>query len=200
MNKKFSKIKRACLLVLIRRSKSARQGFSLIEVLVSLFVLSIGITAIAVLMVDNIKNLQTSKNQIVASQLAQEGIELVRNLKDNSSDPVINGFIAGNYNNYRIDKDMLSVNSTNNDGEQLLYLNGSFGSFYTHTTGSPTKFFRRIDFIVSGSALPAPSSRQIKATCYVTWNNTGFLAMSLPADCNVANKCVSVVSVLPDEN
>jgi len=199
MNKKFSKIKRACLLVLIRRSKSARQGFSLIEVLVSLFVLSIGITAIAVLMVDNIKNLQTSKNQIVASQLAQEGIELVRNLKDNNSDSVINNMnTAGSpYNNYRIDKDMSSVNSTNNTGEQLLYLNGSF---YTHTTGSPTKFFRRIDFIVSGSALSAPSSRQIKATCYVTWNNTGFLAMSLPADCNVANKCVSVVSVLPDEN
>jgi type II secretory pathway pseudopilin PulG len=171
----------------------------LIEVLVSLFVLSIGITAIAVLMVDNIKNLQTSKNQIVASQLAQEGIELVRNLKDNNSDSVINNMnTAGSpYNNYRIDKDMSSVNSTNNTGEQLLYLNGSF---YTHTTGSPTKFFRRIDFIVSGSALPAPSSRQIKATCYVTWNNTGFLAMSLPADCNVANKCVSVVSVLPDEN
>ena len=183
MNKKFSKIKR---------------GFSLIEVLVSLFVLSIGITAIAVLMVNYIKDLQTSKNQIIASQLAQEGIELVRNLKDNNNMNTNTAFCnfgtgSTTCSNLRIDKDGLF----DGGADKKLYLNGDF---YTHTAGTSTKFFRRIDFSITGAYASSPNSTRIMTvTSYVTWNNTGFAAMALPAACNVANKCVSVISVLQDE-
>jgi prepilin-type N-terminal cleavage/methylation domain-containing protein len=167
------------------------QGFSLIEVLVTLFVLSAGLVGVSVLMANNIRSSENSKNQIIATQLAQEGIELVRNLKDNKQ------LDAAPYNNQtciflctglRVDKTLV----LDSGGDKRLYLNGSF---YTHTnTGTPTKFYRQIDLSITGDIAHVPSSdRVIKVTSYVSWNGTG-----IPGICNIANKCVSIVSKMPD--
>ena len=193
MHEKFSKIKKACLLV--------RQGFSLIEVLLSLLVVSFGVTAAAALMVNNIKNLQTSKNQIIASQLAQEGTELVRNLKDNKQlDGSPYSFVSSGNNktDLRIDKTMSFFDDSTHP--EQLYLNGNF---YTHTAGTPTKFYRRIDLTVAGDITP-PSTREITIISYVTWNNVGFTAMEaavggLSKNSNIANQCISVESIMPDQ-
>jgi len=163
---------------------SARQGFSLIEVLISLFVLSFGITAIAILMVNNIKNLQTSKNQIIASMLAQEGIELVRNYRDNNPSLFYSG---GTFSgDYRIDMTTGSLGSISSGIE--LYLNSS-NNFYTHTnTGSTaTKFYRQIN--VSRDT----GNKEMVVTSYVIWSGN-----SIPTTCNISNKCVSIISVMTD--
>lgn len=63
---------------------TSRAGFSFIEVMLSVFVVAIGIIASIQLMSANLQQTLDSKNQIIASELAQEGIELVRNMRDNN--------------------------------------------------------------------------------------------------------------------
>ncbi|HAR99643.1 MAG: hypothetical protein US57_C0010G0010 [Candidatus Moranbacteria bacterium GW2011_GWC2_37_73] len=182
MEKKYNKIKR---------------GFSLVEVLISLLVLSIGISSVLFLMTANTKNSINAKNQIIASELAQEGIELVRNLKDNGEATLdaLNA-LGSPYNDKRIDYTSSALNMGVGTDKRL-YLNGGF---YTHTNGAgsvPTKFYRTIYLTVTGTK--ALSTREIEVTSYVTWKNNGFASITgFPGTCNIANNCVSVKAVFPD--
>lgn len=227
MNKKFSKIKKACLLVSIRRSRSMKKGFSLIEVLVSLLILSFGLTAIAVLMLNNIKGLQTSKNQIIASMLAQEGVELVRNFKDNSG---LNSGLNKNQNstncNYATATDLTShtcdsliadysyplndnaypnkINPATEKDQLVLDSNGFYKQ--NKNSGTETKFYREINFSIEGGPYkvsPEISDRVLRVLVFVTWNNQGFtvaagLSPVNSTNCNVANQCVYTESSMPD--
>ena len=174
---------------------SNKHGFSLIEVMISVFVLSLGLVAVSILMTSNIRSSENAKNQIIASQLAQEGIELVRNLKDNN--PTFTTDIASE-NNYRIDYtsnyEAFKNSNDNDDIKKKLYLDSN--KFYSHdNSGQATRFFRKIkiDITTDGTLKTAT------ATSYVTWNNSGFSTISgFPNNCTVGNKCVSVVSVMPD--
>ena len=180
--------KKAGSFALIWRNKTVRRGFSLIEVLVTLLVLTISITGVTFLMAKNIAGVQNAKNQIIASMLAQEGIELVRNLKDNAE-------TINNCSNCRISMLSTTVESVS---DKKLYLSGNF---YRHSGGgTSTKFYRRVDVNVAGDATLNPSTRVITVTSYVTWNNKGFIdELNDPINnCTTANKCVSAVSVMPD--
>lgn len=176
------------------------KGLSLVEVLVSLLALSFGVIAVSMLMVGNFKNSQDTRNQIIAAQLTQEGTELVRNLKDSGA---LDGAVYRNSScppshcqDQRIDYTMASLS---NGGKQLYLRN----NFYEHQSGggTPTKFFRKIDLEITGNSAVSPSTREIKVHVYTTWNDAGFvgsLANVNSAKCTIINKCVSVVSVLPD--
>jgi prepilin-type N-terminal cleavage/methylation domain-containing protein len=181
----------------MKKNSKFNRGFSLIEVLVTLLILSFGIAAVTFLMAANIQSSIDAKNQIIASQLAQEGAELVRNLKDNRNSDLYNLTKGGSpYNNLRIDMTMSKLDS---GPDKRLYLNGNF---YTHSlAGTSTKFFRTLSLEVEGDATETPSSRVVTALIYVTWNNEGFVGeLSNLTNCNTGNKCVSVVSKLPDLN
>jgi prepilin-type N-terminal cleavage/methylation domain-containing protein len=58
-------------------------GFTLIETLVSILIFSVALTAIFSLLSNNLKEASLVKNNFIASGLAQEGIETVRNIRDN---------------------------------------------------------------------------------------------------------------------
>jgi prepilin-type N-terminal cleavage/methylation domain-containing protein len=174
----------------IKKFLSPRKGFSLVEVLLSLMVLSIGISGITILMTTNIKNTIVAKNQIIASSLAQEGIELVRNLKD-SRDVSMDVFVAGPaYIDKSIDNTGLNMNSA---AAKRLYQKNGLYSHDSSGTATATKFYRKVEFVVTGIAGP-PSTRVITVTSYVTWKSGGTFA----GTCNIANECVSVISVLQD--
>lgn len=164
-----------------------RLGFSLIEVLFTLMIISVGVVAISALMAGNIRTSTNAKNQIIASGLAQEGIELVINLKDSSenfSTDVSDG------NDYKVDcvtsyADFKSSNSVNTLKERLSLLN----DVYSHSTASgtiATKFYRKIKIATVGG------NRQVESL--VVWDGVG-----VPLTCNIANKCVSVQAVFPIE-
>ncbi len=57
------------------------RGFSLIGVLVSVFVAAVGITAIFSLSIMSLKTSDVGRMRLVASGLAQEGIEIVRDVR-----------------------------------------------------------------------------------------------------------------------
>jgi prepilin-type N-terminal cleavage/methylation domain-containing protein len=61
-----------------------KSGFTLIEVITVLFVVSLGLVGVLTLIVQNIQSQSINKNNLIAGQLAQEGIELIRKTRDSN--------------------------------------------------------------------------------------------------------------------
>lgn len=157
------------------------KGFSLIEVLFAIVVLSIGIVSVLVIMGTNIKTSILAKNQIIAAQLVQEGIELVRNLNDNEDSRLVAGT---NYDGYRVNFDTASTSiDFVSSADYRLNL---VGDSYSYSNGEATRFSRRIDISDDGE--------QRIITSMVIWNSEGdFPAI---ADCNTLNECATANSVI----
>ncbi|MFH0929651.1 MAG: prepilin-type N-terminal cleavage/methylation domain-containing protein [Candidatus Moraniibacteriota bacterium] len=64
--------------------KNSRKGFTLIEMLVVIFVLGIGLVGALSFFNINFNNQFEAKNELIAAGLAQEGSDLVRSIVDNS--------------------------------------------------------------------------------------------------------------------
>lgn len=180
-----------------------KRGFSMMEVVFSVFILSVGLVAAIGLIVSSIKNSIDSRNHIIASQLAQEGVELVRNVRDNSwADGKIAflDFKSGiGKDNCIIDKDSDDVKTcaASPDHKKLYY----FNDFYVHNDdGSETRFQRRIKleyYDASGDPTP-PNKDAIKASVksIVTWNNSA--PPSDLSNCSIASKCIYIEDILVD--
>lgn len=175
---------------LSKKNSTTKSGFSLIEVLITLVILSVGITGVSTLMTGNIRNSVETKNQIIASELAQEGLELVKNLKDNNS--LVFATEVADGSDYRIDgassySDFKSspISFSGNINKKL-NLDGS--GFYSHAAGKESGFYRKIEITIT-------PSRTVEATAYVAWNPTGSFS-----PCIATKKCVSVQAVFPDLN
>ena len=77
------------------------------EMMIAAFVLTVGITGALNLIVSVMRNSMNTRNAVIASGLAQEGIELIRNIRDNnmlfalsdlSIDPELCGSQSWQYN------------------------------------------------------------------------------------------------------
>lgn len=64
-------------------SSRFQSGFTLVELLVAIFLFSLAFTATTFVLTLNLGSATSIKNSFVASGLAQEGIEVARNLRDN---------------------------------------------------------------------------------------------------------------------
>lgn len=65
--------------------RCSKNGQSLVEVLVSLSIATLVLSAITVGVVYSLRNAQFSKNQNLASQYASEGMEIIRQIRDDKS-------------------------------------------------------------------------------------------------------------------
>ena len=65
-----------------RKNKTDKKGFTLIEVITILLVVSLGMIGVLSLIVQNIQSQSLNKNTLIAYQLAQEGVELIRQVRD----------------------------------------------------------------------------------------------------------------------
>ncbi len=61
-----------------------KAGFTLIEVITIFFIVTMALVGILALIVQSLSSQTYNKNNLVAYQLAQEGIELIRNFRDSS--------------------------------------------------------------------------------------------------------------------
>ena len=130
-------------------------GFSILEIIVVMLIIVIGMVGIASLNVQSIQAYNYNKNVLIASHLAQEGVELVRNKRDqNWTDGNDWKSGEGAYSNTDIiqDDDYTidytgniedSVDSTDDEGARLKidFTNG----FYNHSFGENTIFYRIIE-------------------------------------------------------
>jgi prepilin-type N-terminal cleavage/methylation domain-containing protein len=135
-----------------------KQGFSLIEVLFSMVLFTIGIFAVVSLINQNMASSMNRRNEVIAGQLAQEGIELVRNIRDNNwlKTPPVDAFTG--IQSGRID--YAHANSVESSSDYDLHVNGD--GLYEY--GSGGIFKRKI--IVNGSG------DEIIVTSIVTWGDT----------------------------
>jgi len=143
--------------------ESPKHGFTLLEVIIAIFILLVGVTAALVLITRTVSQISVSSSRLIAAYLTQEGIEIVRNIRDTNwleggawdeglvppdIDCLTTGceadYIATTVEDPHIDlSDNFKVY-----GDNFLKIDGS--GFYNYTSGTDTRFKRKIT-IVSGT-------------------------------------------------
>jgi len=107
--------------------KHHRPGFSLIEILAVLFVVSMSLIGVVSLIVQNIQAQSINKNNLIASSLAQEGVEMIRQVRDSNwrSNIAFDTNLAdGSYKiDYRQDKPAVITNSAE---AKIFFKNGFY--------------------------------------------------------------------------
>ena len=143
-------------------------GFTILELIVAIFIITTGLVAAASLMSYSISAVIIGKSQIIATNLAQEGLEVVRNIRDNNwhciADPdctdVTNwneGLGAGDK---QVEYDSLSLSVYTGNPLKL------YGEFYQYTFGDEThetRFYRKI-------TITDISANEIKVVSEVTFS------------------------------
>jgi len=143
-------------------------GISIVEVVVAMMIITMGMVGVLSLVIQNVEAQYINKNVLMASGLAQEGLELVRNARD------LNWLTPGNIWNqnivgdgtYIIDYNGLAsinmvINSIDEAGARL-YVNSN--GFYTHTiTATATNFYRLITVVDQGDYLDV--------SCAIRWKD-----------------------------
>jgi Tfp pilus assembly protein PilV len=148
--------------------KKLISGFTILEVVISIGIITVGLLGVSSLVLQNIQVEVNNRDYLIASMLAQEGLELVRNIRDvncYNNRNWKNGEAAGSANdivqggNYIISKDgniNNSITNINNAGARLNIVSG----FYDHGAGVASPFYRLIsvsndaaDYITASSTI-----------------------------------------------
>jgi prepilin-type N-terminal cleavage/methylation domain-containing protein len=151
-----------------------KSGFSLIEILAVLFIVSVALLGLVSLIVQNIQAQSINKNNLIAYNLAQEGIELIRQTRDSNwknSLPYDTNLADGTYYmDYRMDKPEIASLSSGkiyllNVSGYLNYVNLQAGD----SGAIPTIFTREIylDKPVGYEGNP------LQVRVLVTWSDRG---------------------------
>lgn len=129
------------------------RGFTLLETLVAVALLTTAVASAISIVSRSIQSATYARDQMTASFLASEGIELVRNLRDTKAREMLEGLASENWlesltgsscgggSPCDIDPVDLSIPGCSSDGCPLS-LDGS--GFYRPTSGTATKFSRKI--------------------------------------------------------
>lgn len=141
-----------------------KKGFSIGEVMISSFLLLVGIVAATALIVSNMRVSFDARDTIIAAQLAQEGIEIVHNVRDTNTakytyctreectpsdlepfDSFYNGENHYYIKGYDDDTKSFNLKRSNQDNELQLLIDENNQYVYTaNNSGDPTRFYRRI--------------------------------------------------------
>ena len=173
------------------RNKFTQGGFSFVEVMLGVFLIGVGVLASVTLLSRGLSESLDSRRQLTAVLLAQEGVELVRNIRDNNwivSAATFENFPATAPDNCIIGLSTPALVCGVSDAEKTLYL--SPGDLYdTVVTARPTKFKRKI-MISYDPAAATPSTATYATVTGMTIWGSAFPANI--ANCNTATKCAFV--------
>ena len=158
------------------------------------FVLTIGLTAVVALIGNSLKNSFETRDTIIAVGLAQEGVELVRNVRDNDfvtscGDGTCNdGFtVFSNDKHCRIDYTDATDNldCASSVGSLSRYRLQYANNFYQHNSGADSRFSRYVYINYS------QTDNEALVRSFVYWGGL-FTPPSngSAAQCTVAKKCV----------
>lgn len=67
-----------------RRKSQSQSGFTLVETLVAIFIFISSVTALIVVTGQSVSDVSIAKNKLTARALSEEGIEMIRNMRDSS--------------------------------------------------------------------------------------------------------------------
>ena len=164
-----------------------KKGFTLIESLVAIFILTISVTALLGVVSQSVFNSSYAKNKVVAVSLAQEGIELVRNIQDTKllqatqgQYPDFETFIQMEFQPCSttgglctIDPETLNISPCPSDGNNgpecsLLYLDNGYYN-YDSTNGTPTVFRRSISITSTPFSILNQDENSGRVVVTVSW-------------------------------
>lgn len=148
----------------------------MIEIVVVIFIVSVGILGVMSLIVQNVKSQTYNKNSLIASQLAQEGIEMVRMVRDTNwlnhvqfnTNLGGTGGAVGTSQAYFMDYTDTIPHAFTGSLQQLELMVDSQGFYhdYNYSLGTISGFSREI--IVS-----RPTDHSLKVICTVSWQERG---------------------------
>jgi len=150
------------------KNNSLKSGFTIIEVIVILFVMSMGLIGVLSLIVQNIQSQSYNKSNLIAYQLAQEGVELIRKVRDSNwraGLPYDDKLADGQYFMDYTDTAPQAHNSANPDE---LILRKDASDFYTNNPleMNQTIFSRLI-------TIAAVDSSALRVVVTISWSETG---------------------------
>ncbi len=159
------------------------KGFTLLEVIIAIFILAIGILGSFSAIQRATSLISHSSSELKAAYLAQEGIEIVRNIRDSNwlearwNDVPWDQGLDNCHGGCEGDYNMLhSLPTWSGEGR---YLNIDNNGFYSYSFGESTNFKRRI-FIISLE----PDTLNVRVEVY--WSERG-VSQTFSVETNLYN-------------
>jgi len=144
------------------------RGFTILEVMFSIAVIVLALGAVLTLASFSASIIPITSQKLIATYLAQEGIETVRNIRDSNWLRDINWRGAaeiGLVPNGDFEADYGSSGLVQVYGGNFLRIDSN--GYYNYTSGNQTKFQRKIS--VSDNADADPATEDIKIVSLVMW-------------------------------
>lgn len=163
--------------MLIPQAIKSNQGFGLIEVLVSMFILAVGLLGVASMQVSSIKMNQGAYHRSQANILMTEILDRIRLNK--------NAYLEGNYDDFNTDitapgnQDCIIQDSGCSKEKLALQDIREFNGFFNDINGLGDNF---VPFIPGGSASLERDEDTDLATVTVTWKQDSWDLVSINGD------------------
>lgn len=144
-----------------------KNGFTLVEVMTALFVIALGLVGVLSLIVQNIQSQNINKGMMIAYQLSQEGIELVRRTRDSNWAASLPWNTNLPYGHYIIDYRDFAPRALIFSGQDYLRQDGSgfyYNAFSSLDSGAVSPYSRTIDLVANPNN---PNSMFVRST--ITW-------------------------------
>lgn len=133
------------------RLRTSQQGFTLLETLIALGIMTVGGLAVFTLLQQALRVSRINKEIIVAANLAREGIEIVHGIRDSADsgfNALINGdYVADSFTNYNLDSSADSTAIATCTNCRVYLSNGQ----YTHNSAGTATAYRRMITISDGN-------------------------------------------------
>ena len=155
----------------------SNKGFTLIELLISIFIIIIGIGGAYLAIDKTLSSISNQSSQLIAISLAQEGVEIARNIRDSNfleGDIWDDGLGNGDYEAAYSDVSLTNCAGSCNF-DDLRFLKIDANGFYSYSSGSSeSKFKRKIT-----TGFDAPEKTRVSVEVY--WENPTGLIQTVSA-------------------
>jgi len=150
----------------------SNKSFTLIEVLAAIFLITVGVMAALIVINQTTAFTQVTSSKLVASYLAQEGIEIVKNIRDTNFLKIHkgvggiswnSGLPSGTYYNFDYRSEAVPDDS-NCPGKNYLKFESNF--YKCSATANSQKLQRKITLTPDGSDI-------LKVSVEVSWQERG---------------------------
>jgi len=149
-----------------KRNKKNHKGFSLIESLIGVAIAGVVFVTFLNILPKTIQAENYARDNIVATNFAQEGIEIVRNMRDNALKSNTCNQVFSSAGGCTISSP-IDVSSSNDFLTEVIHINSLPAFNVPQFNGVKSKFYRSIGVTISGDTESAT------VNCTVTWSAGG---------------------------